>query len=351
MKAAVLTTWFDADKPNIEFQQDYEKPTLPAKKGKEKHVIIKVQACSPAIGDIHMLSGRVKAMGKFADIPIPPCIPGKDVAGIIEQVQEGSKFKVGDNVVASKGMEARGGMSEYFLVNESLVAIRPESIDPLVGAACADSPVTALLAFETASIGKDDRVLVLGGSGGVGSATVQLVKTAGAYVASTSTQADMLKQLGVDRVIDYRVDNWWEVEEFKSNPFTVLIDCVGGNNHFFKSRSVLKSRLKGGRFVAVVGDTPIPNVQTVSQLIGFGLGMMAKPIWTTFAPYYPKYLIIASDSNSETISKVLKLVEAKKLAIVFDPSSPLPFTAEGVASALEIQKSGHAHGKVVVKVI
>lgn len=78
--------------------------------------------------------------------------------------------------------------------------------------------------------------------------------------------------------------------------------------------------------------------------------MMAKPVWTTFAPWYPKYLLLASKSNAESVGRVLKIIDEKKLKIAFDPSSPFPFTAEGVAKALQIQKSGHAHGKVVVKI-
>ena len=94
--------------------------------------------------------------------PKPPCIPGKDVAGVIDQVQEGSKFKPGDKVVASKGMEAKGGMSEYFAIQESLVAHRPDSVDALVGAACADSAVTANFAVELARVTKRSNIFYLG---------------------------------------------------------------------------------------------------------------------------------------------------------------------------------------------
>ena len=77
----------------------------------------------------------------------------------------------------------------------------------------------------------------------MGSAAVQLAKLSGAsFVATTSTQKDSLLKLGVDKVIDYRNENWWEMEEYRNNFFDVIFDCVGGNEHYEKSFSVLKSR-------------------------------------------------------------------------------------------------------------
>lgn len=136
-----------------------------------------------------------------------------------------------------------------------------------------------------------DRVLVLGGSGGVGSSVVQLARAAGAgFVAATSTQVALLRRLGCDRVLDYREpgQDWWRDTSFRAAPLDLVIDCVGGNAHYAKACSggVLKRRRAGGRFVAVSGDVNEPLVKTVAQLITFAGSMMwamlVRPLWAAF---------------------------------------------------------------------
>jgi NADPH:quinone reductase-like Zn-dependent oxidoreductase len=280
-----------------------------------------------------------------------PYIPGKDVCGIIEAVDAGSKFSVGDCIVGSKDFEGHAGMAEHIVLQEARCALKPAGVNPLEAAACPDSAITALRAVTAAKIREGSRVLVLGGSGGVGSAAVQLAKLyKPSLVASTSTQHEMLKSLGVDQPIDYRSTNWWELEEFKKQPLDVIIDCVGGNNHFSKARAVLKSRWSGGRFVAVVGDDPEPLVQRIDQLLAFAMRMLWKPFWTLFCPWVPAHVVVVSGTEASWLEKVLGLMADGKLRIVLDPASPLPFDAAGVKRALEIQASHHAHGKVVVKI-
>mmetsp|Transcript_33565 Transcript_33565/g.77474 ORF Transcript_33565/g.77474 Transcript_33565/m.77474 type:complete len:92 (-) Transcript_33565:457-732(-) len=63
-----------------------------------------------------------------------------------------------------------------------------------------------------------DRVLVLGGAGGVGSTLIQLASKAGpSFLAATTTQVELVKSLGAELSIDYRLENWWEKPEFKAN--------------------------------------------------------------------------------------------------------------------------------------
>ena len=71
---------------------------------------------------------------------------------------------------------------------------------------------------------------------------MQFAKKKGAFVASTSTQEDMLKKLGVDKVINCKEVNWWELEGFQKNPFGTIIDVQG--TYFYKAsiNKVIKSR-------------------------------------------------------------------------------------------------------------
>ena len=80
------------------------------------------------------------------------------------------------------------------------------------------------------------------GSGGVGTYAVQFANKKGAFVAATSTQEDMLKKLGVDKVINYKEVNWWELEGFQKNPFDTIIDVWGTSFYKASINKIIKSR-------------------------------------------------------------------------------------------------------------
>ncbi|KAI3657374.1 hypothetical protein MP638_006540 [Amoeboaphelidium occidentale] len=344
MKAALVPKLTEKD-IQVEVKDGIDKPVRPNGK---KVLLVKVFACSLAAGDKHMLSGRLTFVLKPASLPY---IPGKDFCGEVVECDATSKFKVGVIVVAGKDFEAYGGMAEYALVKESNVCIKPSEVDTFSAASCVDSASTALLSVKCAKIKDGDRVLVLGGSGGVGSALVQLAKEFGAsLVATTSTQEEMLKQFNVS-VINYKNENWWEKTEYKdANKFDVIFDCVGGKEHYENCSSVLKNRGEGGRFVAVVGDEPLPVANTLFQLLGFASRMVGKNISTKFHSSKPQYLAVNSSFDLATVNSVLDYIAKGKLKIILDPVCPLPFTSDGVKTALEKITSGHAHGKVVVKI-
>src|SRR5207247_2550503 len=92
------------------------------------------------------------------------------------------------------------------------------------------------------------RVLIHGGAGGVGSLAIQIARELGATVFTTSTQADYCRQLGAERVIDYRIENFAD-----AGPFDVVLDTLGGEAHV---RS-LQALNPGGVLVAL-SATPVP---------------------------------------------------------------------------------------------
>lgn len=110
------------------------------------------------------------------------------------------------------------------LVHPAYAAHKPPGVPPLLAACCPTSATTAYrFVRDVACVSDGERVLVLGGAGGVGSAAVQLAKAAGAsFVAATSTQAALLRSLGADDVIDYTAANWWESRDFIEQPFDVV---------------------------------------------------------------------------------------------------------------------------------
>jgi NADPH:quinone reductase-like Zn-dependent oxidoreductase len=147
---------------------------------KAGQLLIRVLACSTAAGDVHMMSGRLSLVLKP---PAWPYVPGMDVCGVVEEIGAGAVsgfgggFSVGDIVVATNGANAWGGLAELMAVDAKLAAPKPDNLSPVMAAACPVSAVTALHMVEKeAKVKKGDRVLVLGGSGGVGTAAVQLAK-------------------------------------------------------------------------------------------------------------------------------------------------------------------------------
>ncbi len=87
-----------------------------------------------------------------------------------------SKFKPGDTVVATWDFLAAGGLAEYALVDPKLAALRPPSLSSVEGSALANSAGHASMAVKNAGVKKGDRVLILGGSGGLGTAFVQFAR-------------------------------------------------------------------------------------------------------------------------------------------------------------------------------
>lgn len=275
-----------------------------------------------------------------------PYTAGMDVCGRVEEVSEDVKgFSIGDTIVASNGMTPEGGMAEYMVVPASEAVLKPKSVS-IEEAAASSSSITALDAVGDV---KGKRVLVLGGSGGVGTAAIQLAKRAGAsFIVTTSTQKELSASLGADLVLDYREKDWWTQKEFFDNKLDVIIDAVGGNGHWKKSQKVLKTKNEGGKFVAVCGDDPKPDMSTVLKALGFMLSLPWRPLSTQIRPRkFPSYRLLFPEDTQKGREQVMEKIQDGAITVVVD--TMLPFTEAGVQDAFAKIASGHAHGKVVVK--
>eukprot|EP00903_Cladosiphon_okamuranus_P011471 g10804.t1 len=283
--------------------------------------------------------------------PKLPFIPGMDLCGVVEQVAEGSdKFKVGDRIMATNGMMPVGGLAEYAAVQTKCAAKVPPNVSPTEAAVFPNSPIAALNAVQAARVKEGERVMVLGGSGGVGSSILQLVKDAKAsFLATTSTAEGLCLSLGADVVIDYRKTNWYEDEKFKATPFDVVIDCIGWRDEWKEAyrRGVLKSGWHGGRYISIAA-TDEPQVHTVWQIAKMMVPQLWRSGWTCVNLLRPRYKMIISEPVAKDLDELAAMVEAGRLKAVLDPASPFPFTADGVKAAFKLQASKHAHGKVVV---
>merc|ERR1712226_1607615 len=285
-----------------------------------------------------------------------PFVPGMDICGVVVDPNGSTTFQNGNVIVASNGMNPVGGMAEYMVVEHDECVLKPTNVSVEQAAASSSSAIAARNAVME-HVQKGDRVLVLGGSGGVGSAAIAIAKRQAhaSFVATTSTQSEFCKKLGADLVIDYRTQDWWQImeDDFENNQkFDVIIDTVGGGNFYGRAEKVAKTGKDGGTFVAVTGDDPQPDCRTTWKLLQFFAKVLARMLYTklfTTTRRLPNYVMLLPHSVPyEGRKEVLEWIENGSLTIPIDET--FPFTTQGVSQAFQKVASGHAHGKVVVKI-
>ena len=185
----------------------------------------------------------------------------------------------------------------------------------------------------------------------MGTALVQLARTSefgASFVAATSTQTNLLLDLGVDRPIDYTAEEWWGLEDFRRKPFDVIIDCAEGASAWRrlqrKGPRVLKN---GGRFLALVlQEWHIPMTRWY-HLPALLLPPLFRQIRSSCFGRL-RYSMYAQTLDAGLIAEVLALAHDGLLRPVIDPAGPFPWTADGSAAAVDLLRSRHAHGKVVI---
>jgi len=281
-------------------------------------LLIKVHAAS-----VNAIDWKARA-GYLKDVfPLPlPYIPGWDVSGIVEAVGSGvTKFKKGDEVYArpDAARNGKGTYAEYVVAKETEAALKPKSIDHVHAAAI---PVVALTAwqalFDKAGLSKSQRILIHGAAGGVGSFAVQLAKWKGAHVIGTASGRNQafLRELGVDEPIDYERTRFEDV----AHDVDVVLDTLAGDIQN-RSWKVLK---KGGILVSIV----------------------APPSADEAAKHSVRSAFFSAHPSSSQLSEIAKLVDAGKLKSVVETVLPL----SDARRAHELNETGHARGKTVLKV-
>ena len=249
-----------------------------------------------------------------------PLILGWDVSGTVEEVGPGvSRFKIGDEVYSVPDASRDGAYAEYIVVRESELALKPKSLHHIRAAAVPLAAVTAWQAlFDAGQLKRGQRVLIHGGSGGVGHVAVQLAKWKGAHVLATAStkNQELLRELGVDEPIDYTKQNFEDV----ARDVDLVLDLISGETQE-RSWSVLK---KGGVLLSLVQP---PSVEKAKAL-----GVRAA--------------FVAGHPSGAQLAEIAKIIDAGQLAPVIDRILPL----SEVRRAHELSKSGHTHGKIVLRI-
>lgn len=181
-------------------------------------------------------------VGMYPDAPKLPAVVGYEVAGTVEAVGAGvDPGRVDDRVLAGTRF---GGYAELVNVAAADSVPLPASMGFEQGAAVPVNYATAWAALHGyGSLRAGERVLVHAAAGGVGIAAIQFAKAAGAEVHGTASPAKhrRLTELGVDRAIDYRRDDWWR----GLGHYDLVLDALGGTS-LRRSYALLRP---GGRLV------------------------------------------------------------------------------------------------------
>ena len=317
--------------PNIFQARDLPKPEL-----LPDSVLIKVAATSVNPVDTKIRQGAVVDIA-----PDFPAVLHGDVAGVIEAVGNNvDGFKVGDEVYGcGGGVKATGGaLAEYMLADANLIAHKPQSLT--MGEAAA-LPLVSITAWEgiidRAKVQPEQKVLVYGGTGGVGHLGVQLAKWAGAKVyatVSSEAKAAIARELGADVTINYCET---AVEEFVArytdgNGFDLVFDTVGNNN--------LQNAFKAAKLNGTVVSTVSMSEQDLTLLHAKGLTLHLVYM------LIPLLYDINRAHHGEILTKIADLVDKDKIRPLTNNKT---FTFSEIAAAHAHLESGKAVGKVVLE--
>ncbi len=305
MKAVFIEQYGDLDQLRL--------ADMPVPEPAAGEILIRVEASAINPVDWKIMQGKLQGLLEYTF----PLILGWDVAGVVEKVGADVRhFNEGDEVFTRPDLGRNGGHAEYIAVKADEVALKPQSLSFAEAAALPLAGITAWEAvIEQGRIGAGQRILIHAGSGGVGSLAIQLAKSRGAEVFTTTSasNADWVRELGADHVIDYQRQDF--VEQAKG--MDVVFDTMGGE---IQGRSWQTLR-PDGLLVSIVE----PPDASVAQEAG---------VRSAFVFIQP---------NAAILREMASLVEAGRLRPVVDRVFPLSQARDAYA----VSMSGRARGKLV----
>ncbi|WPN98634.1 NADP-dependent oxidoreductase [Pseudomonas sp. MUP55] len=301
-------------------------------------VLIQVHATSVNPLDSKIRTGEFKLILPYTF----PLILGNDLAGVVVRTGAAvTRFKPGDEVYARPPETRIGTFAELIAVDENALAHKPSNLDM---AEAASIPLAALTAWqalvETARLKKDQKVLIHAGSGGVGTLAIQLAKHLGAFVATTTSTANVewVKALGADVVIDYKQQDF--ADELRD--FDVVLSSLG-TDVLEKSVKVLKP---GGHLISLSGPptAQFAQAQGLPWVLGQVMRLLSSGIRRKARKRGVSYTFLFMRADGMQLQKITALIEAGAIKPVVDRSFPFASTAE----ALRYVEQGRAKGKVTV---
>ena len=293
-------------------------------------VVISVRAVNVSFANVLQIAN--KHQNKYER----PFSPGREVAGLIKEVGEGvTQFKTGDAVI---GLGKHGGCAEEVISAVGDLRRIPAGVDFKLAVASGSSYVTGLYGLrDRGQLRAGETLLVLGASGGVGLAAIELAKMMGAKViacASSQEKLELCRRYGADELVNYESENLREAIKRLTGDrgVDVVYDPVGGKY----SEPAIRGMAWGGRYLVVgfaAGDIPkiplnLPLLKGCS-LVGVWIGGLQ---------------VRDPKANTALLDEVMSLLVAGRVKPCVSAVYPL----ERVADALNDLKNRRVVGKIVV---
>jgi NADPH:quinone reductase-like Zn-dependent oxidoreductase len=305
---------------------------IPSPEVKGRGVKVRVKAAGLNFPDTLIIEGKYQLK------PTMPFSPGGEMSGEVMEVGEKvTRFKPGDRVA---GLTGYGAFAEEVIVPEQNILPIPESMSDEKAAAFSMVYGTSYYALkQRANIQPGETLLVLGASGGVGLATIELGKAMGAKViaaASTAEKLAVAKEAGADELINYTEEPLKEAVKklTNSNGVDVVYDPVGGEY----TEQALRAMAWNGRHLIIgfaAGDIPkIPaNLALLKGCSVIGV------FWGSFTQREP-------ENSAKNMMELLQMYSEGKI----DPKISQVFEFEDYEKALGALTGRTATGKIVLKV-
>ncbi len=312
---------------------------VPEPEVRDHDVLVQIHAAGVNALDVKIRDGEFKLVLPYR----PPFVLGNDVAGVVVRVgARVRRFAPGDEVYARPDKDRIGTFAELISVNEDDLAPKPKRLTMEEAAAVPLVGLTAWQALvEIADLRKGQKVFIHAGAGGVGTFAIQLAKHLGATVATTTsaTNVDLVKRLGADVVIDYRKDDF----ETVLHDYDVVLNSLD-NETLTKSLRVLKP---GGKLISISGPPDPAFAKTLGKpVLRPVMGALSYRIRKAAKRRQISYSFLFMRADGDQLREITRLIDAGIIYPVMDRVFPFESTNDAMAYV----ETGHAKGKVVVKV-
>jgi NADPH:quinone reductase-like Zn-dependent oxidoreductase len=292
-------------------------------------ILIRIRASAVTRADGMMRAGQPRFARLFLGLRRPRRnLSGTGLSGeVIAVGSEVTRFAVGDAVFGEAGLKFGANASHICLDASGVLMKKPDALSHEDASVMCDGPLTSLnFLREVAELRAGQKVLILGASGSLGSAAVQIAAAMGAEVTGTCSarNADMVAALGAGQVIDYAQEDFTRGAE----RYDVIYDTLGVSS-FAKAKGSLT---RSGRYVCPV----------------LGLGLLGAMIRTAIAgPRKARFSatgMLKPDVLRPMLATLTRMVEDGKLVPVIDRIYPL----DDLIEAHRHMETGHKRGNVVV---
>ena len=322
MKALLCTELGDPELLNV---SEVDIPNLG-----DDEVFVKVEAAGVNFPDALLVQG------KYQIVIDPPFIPGNEICGVVESAGSNVSIPTGTKVI---GLPPIGGFAEYVSINKNLIIPVNSDFDVLSGASLPINYGTSYYALKRrAKAVSGETVLILGASGGIGTASIQLSKIMGlntiCAVGSEEKEA-YVRNLGADEVIRYDKEDLKESAKSltNGNGVDIVIDPVGGD----ATEQALRATAFNGRLLVIgFANGQIPKISLNLTLVK---GVSIVGVW------WGRWTNTSPKETAEDFEELVGFVHNNQLEI--EPKNI--YTLEEASKALSNFLQRKNVGKTVIK--